>query len=144
MKGDIFMKKRVVKSFTAIVLVLCMLSSLFITAFASDEERDDSATRFTGIFDCYAGLSISDWGKASCSSFADCKMGYSATITMELKRDTTTIKTWTASGTSIVSLSKTYYVMSGYTYQVVATIVVKDSHGVVVDTIERSSFSVTF
>ena len=138
------MKKRAAKTITATILALCMLSSLFIAAFASDEERDDGATRFTGIFDCYAGLSISNWGKCSCSSFADCKMGYSATITMELKRDATTIKTWTESGTGIVSLSKTYYVVSGYTYQVVATIVVKDSHGTVVDTIEKSSYSVTF
>ena len=138
------MKKRVVKSIAAAVLVLCMVSSLFITALASTEERDDSVTRYTGVFDCFAGLSISDWGKTSCSSYVDCMTGYFATLTMELKRDTDTIKTWTASGTGIVSLSKTYYVVSGYTYQVVATIVVKDSHGVVVDTIERSSFSVTF
>lgn len=138
------MKNRAVKSIVAVVLVLCMVSSLFITAFASAEERDDGATRYTGVFDCYAGLSISGWGKSSCSSYVDCRTGYSATLTMELKRDTDTIKTWTASGTGIVSLSKTYYVVSGYTYQVVATIVVKDSHGTVVDSIEKSSFSVTF
>ena len=65
-------------------------------------------------------------------------------MTMELKKGTTTIKTWETSGSMVVSMEKTYYVVSGYTYQVVATIVVKDSHGVVVDTIERSSFSVTF
>lgn len=44
----------------------------------------------------------------------------------------------------VVSMEKIYYVVSGYTYQVVATIVVKDSHGTVVDTIEKSSYSVTF
>lgn len=137
-------KSKNAKSCLAIVLVLCMCFSLCVTAFASDEERDDGATRYTGVSTCYAGLAISGWGKATCSTYAYCNSGYSATMTMELKRDSTTIKSWETSGTAVISMEKTYYVVSGYTYQVVATIVVKDSHGTVVDTIEKSSYSVTF
>ena len=65
-------------------------------------------------------------------------------MTMELKRGSTTIKTWDTSGSLVVEMEKTYYVVSGYIYQVVATIEVKDSHGTVVDTIEKSSYSVIF
>lgn len=137
-------RKNTMKSWIAIVLALCMCISLCVTAFASDEERDGEATRYTGVSTCYAGLAISGWGKATCSSYAYCNSGYSATMTMELKKGSTTIKSWETSGTAVISMEKIYYVVSGYTYQVVATIVVKDSHGVVVDTIERSSFSVTF
>lgn len=137
-------KSKTAKSWLAIVLALCMCFSLCATTFASDAERDDEATRYTGVSTCYAGLAISGWGKATCSSFASCNSGYSATMTMELKKGTTTIKTWETSGSMVVSMEKTYYVVSGYTYQVVATIVVKDSNGTVVDTIEKSSYSVTF
>lgn len=138
------MKMNTVKSIIATALVLCLVSLMCVTALAADEERENGGTRYTGAFDCFAGLAISSWGKASCSSFVDCKTGYSASLTMELKRGSTTIKTWTTSGSGMVTLDKTYYVVSGYTYQVVATIEVKDSHGVVVDTIEKSSYSVTF
>lgn len=137
-------KTKPVKTYLAIVLTLCMCLSLCVTAFASDEGRDDGATRYTGVSTCYAGLSISGWGKATCSSYVSCNSGYSATLTMELKRGSTTIKTWDTSGSLVVEMEKTYYVVSGYIYQVVATIEVKDSHGTIVDTIEKSSYSVIF
>lgn len=137
------MKVKSFKAIISVVLMLCSLSFMCTTALAADEERVD-ATRYTGISSCFASLTISNWGKCSCCSFADCNSGYSASLTMELKRGSTTIKTWTTSGSGMVTLDKTYYVVSGYTYQVVATIEVKDSHGVVVDTIEKSSYSVTF
>lgn len=136
------MNTKAFKCFLATVLILCVAFSTVVMALAMDKK--DEPLRYTGISDCFASISISGWGKATCSSFADCNHGYSATLTMELKQGSTTIKSWSTTGSNLVSLDKTYYVVSGYTYQVVATIEVKDSHGVVVDTIEKSSYSVTF
>ena len=83
--------------------------------------------RYTGIFNLRSTLNISDKGAASCSGYVSLRNGYTADMTVELKQDGNTIKTWTKSGTGVVSAGGTYYVMSGHNYVVTTTVDIYDA-----------------
>lgn len=64
---------------------------------------------------------------------------YTADVTVELKRDGITIKTWTASGSEVISAGGTYYVTSGHEYVVTTTATVYDSNGKIVESPSKDS-----
>lgn len=117
------MKTSIKRSVTAGILTLCMVLTMCTTALAS--------VMYTGIGSIAADLSISPSGYASCYGYVINYNGYSSALKMELKRDGTTIKTWTTSGSGTVKLDKGYYVTTGHTYKVVVTASVRNSSGTV-------------
>lgn len=98
--------------------------------------------RYTGIFQLRSTLNISTNGAASCTGKVSLRNGYTADVTVELKQDGRTIKTWTKSGEEVVSAGGTYYVVSGHDYVVTTTASVYDEDGALVespslDSVER-------
>lgn len=136
------MRTKIARSTLATILILCMI--VLVCGIAAAAEKEKEPQRYTGVSTCYTSLSISAWGRASCGSYVYCNSGYSADVTMKLMRDSTEIKSWNTSGSGIVTMDKTYYVVGGHSYTVAVTISVKDSNGNVVDTINTSSNTVTF
>ena len=100
--------------------------------------------RYAGVIHLNSSLTISARGAATCSGSVSLMSGYTADITVELKRDGTTIKTWTDSGSRTVSADGTYYVTSGHDYVVTTTATVYDSNGKIVETPSKDSTKVSY
>ncbi len=102
-------------------------------------QASDVMPLYTGIASVTSRLTISDAGGASCSGKVMLWDDYTADVTVELKRDGTTIKTWTSSGSGMVSAGGTYYVASGHEYVVTTTATVYDSNGKIVESPSKDS-----
>lgn len=102
-------------------------------------QASDVMPRYTGIATLSSGLQISETGKATCNGSASLWSGYTADVTVELKKDGTTIKTWTSSGSGMVSAGGTYYVATGHEYVVTTTVTVYNSNGKIVDNPSKDS-----
>lgn len=126
--------KKLIHSTIPALLLLSLLLGSFSTAQAAGV-----TPRYTGIASITSGLTISSTGKATCNGNSIIWDDYTADIAVELKQDGTTIKTWTSSGSEIVSAGGTYYVKSGHTYVVTTTVTVYDSTGNVLDTVSKDS-----
>lgn len=98
------------------------------------EYSEEVSPQYVEIVSVLASLSIDESGLATChcTSSAD-PVGRTITLKMELqqKQSSTwkTIKTWSVTGTSPRSLTKTYAVKEGYDYRVSATVTVFDGNG---------------
>lgn len=128
------MKKKTIHSIIPMLLLVGLLMSGLVTAHAAQ-----AVLRYTGISELTATLSMSSAGGAKCKGSAEVRSGYTVDLTVELKQDGYTIKTWTNSGTGTVSASGTYYVMSGHEYVVTTTAEVKDSNGRIIETPSKDS-----
>lgn len=113
------MRKRIVSSLFAMALLVSVLSATCTTAMAA--ESDQIHLMYTGIANITTSLYISANGAASCSGSVIARSGYTVDLTVELKRDGSTIKTWTNSGSGSVSASGTYFVTPGHNYVVTTT-----------------------
>ncbi len=120
--------KKTSRSIVSLLLLLGILMTSIGAAHAAQIEP-----RYTGVSRIYSALKISEAGAASCSGSANIRSGYTADIDVELKRDGTTIKTWTSSGTNYISAGSTYFVTSGHSYVVTTTVTVYDSNGTIVE-----------
>ena len=118
------MKKLFVRAFT---LALCIVIAVSVTVASAEETR--VTPRFVGIDMVVAGLTINEYGRATCSCSVLVDTGYSVDVTMSLEQDGVAIKSWTGSGTSRVDMSNPYYVTSGHDYQVIVTTRVSTSQG---------------
>lgn len=127
------MKKLVHSTIPAFMLLSILVGGLM------SAQASEITPRYTGIATLTSGLTISDTGKATCNGKVFLWNGYTADLTVELKQDGTTIKTWTSSGSDMVSAGGTYYVASGYEYVVTTTVTVYDSNGKVVDNPSKDS-----
>jgi len=116
--------KKTTRSIVSLLLLLSVLVIGIGTAQATQVQP-----RYTGVAMITSSLNISATGGAVCDGSATVRSGYKANLTVELKRDGTTIKTWTASGTGLIDAGGTYYVTSGHTYVVTTTVTVYDSNG---------------
>ena len=119
------MKKKVLP-----VLSILLLMSVLTTSLATVQAIEP---RYTGVSYITSTLNISNSGGASCRGQAILQSGYTAVLTVALKQDGRTIKTWTASGSGVVTASGTYYVMSGHEYVVTTTVRVYNSSGSLVE-----------
>lgn len=117
------MKKKIRSTIPAFLLLSALIGNLMVA------QASQVMPLYTGIGSIISGLTISDAGKATCDGTVVVWAGYTADVTVELKRDGTTIKTWTNSGSMRVAASGTYYVASGHTYVVTTTADVYDSAG---------------
>ena len=122
---------------------MALILSMFVASLAAAQAAAIEP-RYTGIYDLSASLSISEQGQASCYGQATVKSGYTADITVELKRDGTTIKTWTNSGSGIVSAGGTYYVTSGHTYVVTTSATIYDQNNHVVESPSKTTGEKTY
>lgn len=124
------MKVKTIKRALCLLLVVALLTA-GMGVFASD-----IAPCYTGTSFISTDLSISSTGKASCSGVISLYSNYTATLTMKLQQYNgsywTTIQTWSTSDSK--SLSKSYYVSSGYSYRVVTSAKVYNSSGTYVET----------
>lgn len=120
------------KKFVRSSLSLLLLLSIFVTTIGVVQAAQVEP-RYTGVARITSYLNISENGAAACSGSAALWSGYTADLTVELKRDGTTIKTWTASGTTYLTAGDTYYVTPGHTYVVTTTVTVYDSNGNIVE-----------
>ncbi len=126
--------KRKIQSTLSALLIL----SIFVTALGSVQAAEGTP-RYTGIATITSALTISETGKATCDGKVILWSGYSVDLTVELKRDGITIKTWTSSGSDMVSAGGTYYVASGHEYVVTTTATVYDSNGKIVESPSKDS-----
>ncbi len=126
--------KKTIPSTILLFLLLTALVGNLVVAYASD-----IMPLYTGVASLTSGLTISTTGKATCSGKVMLWDDYTADVTVELKRDGTTIKTWTSSGTDVVSAGGTYYVTSGHEYVVTTTATVYDSNGKIVESPSKDS-----
>ena len=124
--------KRSVRTAAALLLLLGALTANLAAAQAVEP-------RYTGTGGVTATLNISSSGGASCFGTAKLYSGYTADLTVELKKDGSTIKTWTDSGSGSLSAGGTYYVPTGHTYAVVTTVTVFDSNSKVVESPSATS-----
>lgn len=124
-----------------IVVAFCMLVSV---ASAAVQPRYQSICTFT------ANIDISSSGRATCYGKV---MTWDTTdvvdLTLELQRTTyngtwTTIKTWTNSGSSVVSVDKDWYVASGYYYRVAVTAELSTSDGEFIEGVTEYSTVVQY
>ncbi len=129
--------KKTVRSALALFLALALLVAGAATALAVQP-------RFTGIYDMYSALQISSTGRATCEGSATLRKGYTADVTVELKRDGTVIKTWTGSGSEEPYAGGIYYVTSGHEYVVTTTVEVYNASGTLVNNPSQDSQTSTY
>ncbi|WP_305131173.1 hypothetical protein [uncultured Oscillibacter sp.] len=132
------MKKGILRSF-AFVCVLLTVFTVLPVANAKAVDETEISPRYTGISKITAGLTINAGGYAHCLGEVRSNNGYSAILTVELQQDGTTIKSWTNSGEGLCSVDEGYNVAKGHSYQVIVTAEVKNSRGIVVETVTDCS-----
>lgn len=137
--------KKVTASIISIFLLIAMAIPFIIpTAYASP---DPSTPEGPGIDEEYVGVtaffvSLSfDGGNAKCHCGVRVRLNYSATVTMQLKKDGAFVNTWnyTLSSGQAIDVTETYGAVSGSTYQVVVKVRVYDASGQLVEIIPQSS-----
>lgn len=79
------------------------------------------------------------YGAAQCWGEVRSRSGYTSTLTVSLQQDGTTIKSWSVYGGGLRTVDESYTVEKGHSYQVIASVVVKDSKGTVVDRTSEES-----
>lgn len=112
--------------------VLCLLLAVVLLTSGINVFADDGISPcYTGTATISASLSISTSGKATCTGKIHLYSSYTATLTVKLQRYEngywSTVKSWSTSDST--SLSKSYYVTSGYSYRVVTSASVYNSSG---------------
>ena len=126
--------KKTIRSAIPLFLLLAALAGNLVVTHASD-----IMPLYTGVASLTSGLTVSNTGKATCNGNVILWDDYTADVTVELKRDGITIKTWTASGSEVISAGGTYYVTSGHEYVVTTTATVYDSNGKIVESPSKDS-----
>lgn len=124
--------KKLIRSIPILMLVGILFCSQ--TVHASEVQP-----RYIEIASITSKLTISNFGKASCYGTASLWDDFTADVTVELKQDGTTIKTWTASGTEYISAGGDYYVASGHTYVVTTTVTVYNANGGIIESPSKDS-----
>lgn len=138
------MKKLALRYFSiAFLLVFALVLAPTNIATAADSTStgfiDEIEPRYTGISKLGANLTINSNGDAQCWGEVRSRSGYTSTLTVSLQQDGTTIKSWSVSGGGLRSVDESYTVEKGHSYQVIASVVVKDSNGTVVDRTSEES-----
>lgn len=138
------MKKSTFRYFALAFFFVFTLSMTSVNnAVAVDEMKegtiDEIEPRYTGISKLAANLTINSSGNAQCFGEVRSRSGYTTTLTVSLQQDGSTIKSWSVSGSGLRTIDESYHVDKGHSYQVIASAVVKNSNGTVVDTATAES-----
>lgn len=129
--------KKIIRSTLSLLLLMGILTSSLLAAHAEGIEP-----RYTGISSLSSSLNISSTGAAKCNGNVTVRNGYTADLTVSLKQDGTTIKSWSESDlTGIAGITHTYYVASGHEYIVKTSVTVYNSDGKIVEVQSQDSLS---
>ena len=117
------MKKSICRAFAIAFAVSIMLTTVIP---ASAAQPPVIMPAYVGITDLFSGLTISSNGKASCKATTYNNGTHDVTLTIALKQDGSTIKSWNVVTTDgFNSVEKNYFVTSGHSYQVVVGYVLR-------------------
>lgn len=134
---------RMLKKCFALLLVVVVFT--VIPANATNLNTEESVQpRYIGVSSVRANLDISSSGRASVGGTIRTYSGYTVTVSVSLMQDGTSIKSWSKSGSGILTISQNYYVMSGHDYYTSLYISVYNSNNQLVDTITTSSNTVSY
>ena len=135
------------KRLLCLILAL-MLVILSVTPALAAESESAIMPRYSYIAQMYSGLQIGKLGLSACHASCYAEGGASVALTAKLQQYNgstwTTVKTWTATGTDLASISKNYAVPSGYTYQLRVTCAVFNAAGTLIETGTCYSNQVTY
>lgn len=142
------LKKRV-RSVIAVVMALCLLVT-GVSASAVNEATEEGASvqpRWAAVVTMYAGLDFNWLGGAKCTGGVDLENGFTGNLTVTLQRSADEfrwedIKEWTATGSGTISIDKTYYVVSGYYYEVKVSVDTYNAAGTYIETVTLFSNTV--
>lgn len=129
--------KKLIRSTVPMLLLVSMLMGSLAVAHASE-----ASLQYKEIASITSGLTISNVGKATCEGKAMMwDEGFTVTVTVELKQDGETIKTWTStsSESTVIYAGGIYYVPHGHTYVVTTTVTVYDADGNVIESPAKDS-----
>lgn len=103
---------------------------------------------YVGTILATASLSIDANGNSTSTGRVRLVNGYTATVTMSIQQKINgkweMQKSWSASGKNDITLSKSYTVSSGFSYQTILTARVYNSEGVYVETVSAASAVIPF
>ena len=135
------------KRILCLILVLVLLTLSVSPAMATESEST-IMPRYSYITQLYSGLQIGTLGLSACRANCDVRNADEVILTAKLQQyngsSWTTLKTWTATGTDIASISKNYAVPSGYVYCLRVTCAVFNEAGTLVETATCYSNQVTY
>ncbi len=147
-------KKFLGKVIASVVAVLMCLSSISVVSAAEQENPIDTGKANASISPCFLAivsyennLILNSGGRLTCKGKTEVQYGYIAGLTIELQQYSgqwNTIKTWSASDSTVVSLSKDWYVVSGYQYRLKLTHTAMDSNSNVIDSFISYSKTVAY
>ena len=130
------------RSFALLLLMtLCVMNTVTATDFSTDE-NSMIQPRYIGASGVTADINVLAPGRVNVTGNAIVYREYTATVTLSLERNGTTIKSWSESGSGTFNLSKNYYVMSGYDYSASIKVDVYDSNNKLIETITAESIVV--
>lgn len=146
-------KKYLGKVVVSVMVVLICLSGISVSAAEQKNAIDSGKVNapispyFLAITRCENNLILNSGGRLTCEGKTEVQYGYIAGLTIELQQydeQWNTIKTWDASDSLFVSLSKDWYVMSGYQYRLKLTHTAMESDLTVIETSISYSETVTY
>ena len=146
-------KKYLGKVVVSVMVVLICLSGISVSAAEQKNAIDSGKVNapispyFLAITRCENNLILNSGGRLTCEGKTEVQYGYIAGLTIELQQydeQWNTIKTWDASDSLFVSLSKDWYVMSGYQYRLKVTHTAMESDSTVIETSISYSETVTY
>ncbi|NLK91897.1 MAG: hypothetical protein GX273_02000 [Bacteroidales bacterium] len=145
-------KKIVSKVITSVIVILICLSDISIVFAAEQNNQIKSETYaispyFLYITRCENNLILNSGGRLTCEGKTEVQYGYIAGLTIELQQydgQWETIKTWNSSDSTVVSLYKDWYVVSGYQYRLKLTHTAKSSNSTVIDSFVNYSKTITY
>jgi hypothetical protein len=138
------------KTISCIAVLLVIFSTLTMPATATDEALEPQAeSRYVDTSIFAVSLPINSYGKTSPYS---CVIAYTSStkiyMSMALQRYSngywSDIRNWSSSGNGELTLSKSYYVTSGYYYRTKATASLYTSSGSFIEQITRYSEAVYY
>ncbi len=138
----------------SVVTVLMCFSSISIASAAEQEILIDTdltnvfvSPNFLAIARFESNLILGSDGKLTCEGKTEVQYGYIAGLTIELQQyngQWYTIKTWNASDSTVVSLSKDWYAASGYQYRLKLTHTAMNSNSTVIESSTSYSKTVAY
>ena len=125
----------------SLLLAVILIASVVPAQAASS---DIAPYRYDYVSSCAASLNITSRGLATCYGDISLRRGVNAEMTVTLykstdKRNWDYVTSWDTSGSSILSLEKSYYVMSGYYYQAELSADVYNSSGSFLENVTSNS-----
>ncbi len=149
------MRKKVSGKIAALVIaVLTCLNGISVVSAAEQGDLIDSGKENASISPCFLAivsyannLILNSGGRLTCEGRTEVQYGYDAGLVIELQQydgQWKTIKTWSASDSTVVSLSNDWYVISGYQYRLKLTHTAINGNNAVIDSFIGYSKTITY